>query len=97
MIKFLAKLIDRYYFAPCANRIARALDVAPRPKVENVAARFAAFLEVASPDLLEDAAKALIAIANGEQYRATGEGQYLASVAAEMLSRAYERMTGAGK
>jgi hypothetical protein len=62
----------------------------------NLTARFTALLDVASPELLEDSANALLMVANGEKYRTTGEGQCLASVAAEMRSRAYERMTGAG-
>jgi hypothetical protein len=45
---------------------------------------------------LEDSANALLMVANDEKYRTTGEGQYLASVAAEMRGKAYKRMTGAG-
>ena len=62
----------------------------------NLTARFTALLDVASPELLEDSANALLMVANDEKYRTTGEGQYLASVAAEMRGKAYKRMTGAG-
>jgi len=62
----------------------------------NLNARFQALLEVASPAMLQASAAALLGIANTESYAATGEGVYLASLAHELRSRAYEKMTGVG-
>lgn len=63
----------------------------------NLRDRIVAFGDVASPGLLEDAALALLEVANGVGHSTTGEGIYLASIAAELRSLAWERTTGVAK